>query len=176
MNMKRESALVAYGTYSLAGTDSYVVRITPTMVRKVAWQGWANQLQETLHRLSLRQIRAKCLAETKSLAEECGAHFDGVRRLVFSELAETLAKTNEVPEWGLRDILERAQAALDGIGRAGKWLRSPCRELKGEIPMELVRTQKGRRRLENLLTRLQFERLIKKECRQCRKTHRQSQR
>jgi hypothetical protein len=160
--VKRKSLVVAFATYSHSVWEVQVVQITKASIRTRIYRGYANPLPDYPRHLSLRQIRAKCVAETRELAKKCDAQFGGVRRLIFSDLAEGLAKKNNVPDWGLRDILERAQTALGGIHRAVKWLHSPCAELNGQLPMEMVRRQSGRGRLQSLLTRLQFKHLVKK--------------
>lgn len=161
--MKRRSSIIAFGTYSFSGWDVYVLRITRTHIRTLAWHGCANPFEGISRHLCLRQIQASCLAETNELARKYEAHFGGVRKLVFSKVAEKLAKKHNVSIWGMREILDRAQATLGGIRQAIKWLLLPRQELKGLLPMELVRTQRGRWRLENLLLRIQFKQLIKKE-------------
>jgi hypothetical protein len=158
-----------FGTYSGSGWDIYALQITEKIIRTRTWHGYANHWPGKPGHLTLKQIRSRCIGESREMAENSGAHFGGVRHLVFPPRAGALAKKNNVSERGMRDILERAKTTLGGIDRAVKWLESPCPQLNHQLPMELVRTQRGRWRLENLLTRLQFKQLIKKGNRDLRK-------
>ena len=155
--MKRKSLVVAFGTYSAGGYDVRVVQITRASVRLWAWHGCTNPMTKDLRHLRLRQNRAKCVAETRELEQRYDAQFGGVRRLVFSHLADGIATKNNLSDYHVGEILELAQASLGGIRLAVKWLQSPSTELKGQRPIELTRTKRGRWRLEDLLTRLQFK-------------------
>jgi hypothetical protein len=158
--MKRKSLVVAFGTYSLSCWDAFVVQITKRCVIQWAWWGTGNKPASHPEYLNLSQIRVKCAAEVRELAEKYDVPFCGVRRLLYSRVYLALAKKHSIHNWRLGDVLAHARLAVGGVSEAVTWLESPCPELGSDVPMQLMRTQRGRYRVEDALTRLQFSRFV----------------
>lgn len=157
---ERKSLVVAYGTYSLDGWEAFVVQITKRCVSMWARHSTGNKAPDHPDHLNMGQIRAKCAAEARELAEIYDAPFCGVRRLPFSQASLAVAKKHSVSDWRLCDVFAHARLAMGGIREAVTWLESPCPELGGNVPILLMRTQRGRYRVEDTLRRLQFSRFV----------------
>ena len=56
----------------------------------------------------------------------------------------------------LARVLAAAEYVWDDRGKAREWMSKPHRELKGQTPLEVARTELGARRVEDLLDKLYF--------------------
>jgi uncharacterized protein (DUF2384 family) len=155
--VKRTSQVVCFGAYSLAGWDIEVLQISDRCIRTWLSYCCSNDLPGHTRHRTLQQIRADCLgaAYLTTLAHE--AQFAGVRQRIYSRsITKRLAKNYRIPLHQAATLLELAFAVFGSFGMAFSWLTSQANELGGRLPVRVAASERGGRRVHNVLIRRQL--------------------
>lgn len=114
------------------------------------------------HFLGCRLVLVRgAMPETPALTRDGESYRLGDLRLAAPELAERLRRPRLLgsEESDRRDrvarITTRAAEVLEDEGRAASWLRAPNRALGGAVPLRLLQSEEGTRRVEAALGRIE---------------------
>ena len=154
MNMKRKSLYVATGRYSLRGYEVMVIQFAATYTRVLFLH---SSIASRPGPLSLREIRRKCLAETRNEAQRYAARFDGVKQVPLSRAALRLSKLAPNLHHHAWELLDQAVFAFGGNKQAMAWLLAPAGALNGRIPVKLAVTSRGWNQVMDLLLRIEHQ-------------------